>query len=111
MPLTIIDTTEDRDFVDGETIYDVDGNAYVYRASINSAVLRRSDRISYSLATQDERNCFTRTVPPVIRCWRCGITVFASSDNKTGLCTGCEKLHSSVVINAEQWAQTCERNG
>jgi hypothetical protein len=28
---------------------------------------------------------------PVQTCAGCGITVFASSDNKTGLCTGCQR--------------------
>lgn len=32
---------------------------------------------------------------PVQTCSGCGITVFASSDNKSGLCTGCERTNNA----------------
>lgn len=56
-----LDRTEDRNFREGETIYDVDGNAYAVQN--NKAVLSRPNTtVSYFLGRQ-MRECFSRKNP------------------------------------------------
>jgi hypothetical protein len=65
MTLRILDPNEDRNFAEGETIYDTDGNAFTVRDG--HAVLNKHEtainRVTYSLASQEMRNCFSRTDP------------------------------------------------
>jgi hypothetical protein len=60
MPLTTLDTTEDRNFAEGETVFDVDGNSYTVRKG--HAELNLNDGILYKLSG-DMRNCFSRKNP------------------------------------------------
>lgn len=63
--LKMVDETEDRDFAEGETVYDVDGNAYTVMN--NRAVLQVDSNVtrSYYLgpANGTMRRCFSRTNP------------------------------------------------
>ena len=61
MALQVVDETEDRNFQSGETIYDVDGNAYTVEG--HHAVLRDGNTsIRYFLGRQ-MKLCFSRTNP------------------------------------------------
>ena len=61
MAFQFIDETEDRDFRQGETIYDVDGNAY--KVDCHRAVLQRGNcRVSYFLG-RSMKLCFSRNNP------------------------------------------------
>lgn len=87
-----IDPNEDRNFRNGETIYDVDGNAYTVENG--KAVLRRGNCSTSYFLGREMRKCFTREVPPRIRCSGCGISVLTSSDDKSGLCSSCKRARS-----------------
>lgn len=63
MALQTLDPTEDRNFRDGETIWDVDGNAYTVRGPC--AVLNLNDNIVNNLNEPGMRECFTRIPPGV----------------------------------------------
>lgn len=59
--LKTVDPTEDRNFAEGETIYDVDGNAFTVKGG--KAVLERGNgRVSYFLG-RTMRLCFSRRNP------------------------------------------------
>lgn len=61
MALVELDRSEDRNFAEGETIYDVDGNAYTVRN--NKAVLNvENTTVSYFLG-RTMRECFSRKNP------------------------------------------------
>jgi hypothetical protein len=48
----------DRDFREGETVFDVDGNSYTVRGGY--AELNINDMIRYNLNDGEMRNCFSR---------------------------------------------------
>lgn len=60
-----LNTTEDRNFAEGETVFDVDGNSYTVRR--DRAELNINDSISYGLNEGNVRNCFSRTRPVTLR--------------------------------------------
>ena len=62
MALRTLDPTEDRNFAEGETIFDTDGNVFTVRDG--RAVLNGSERgVNYNLASKEMRNCFSRANP------------------------------------------------
>jgi hypothetical protein len=66
MTLKQLDLTEDRNFINGETVYDVDGNAYTVVARFGTsmvAVLNRCSKVVYDLMSKDMILCFSRTNP------------------------------------------------
>lgn len=58
--LQCLDTTEDRNFSEGETVFDVDGNAYVVHRGY--AELKANRQLLHKLAAE-MRNCFSRKNP------------------------------------------------
>ena len=110
MALTPLDPNEDRKFRNGETVYDVDGNAYTVHGAFTDmnqfVTLNVNNSIEYALELPDMRDCFSRKNPkdpdPVQTCPGCGITVFVSSDNASGYCTGCTKAGREWVFGAER---------
>ena len=61
MALQNVNMDEDRNFAEGETFYDVDGNAYTVEC--NRAVLQRANgRVSYFLG-RSMKLCFSRNNP------------------------------------------------
>jgi hypothetical protein len=65
MPLTFLDPSEDHEFQDGETIYDVDGNSYTVK-NHRAVLSRENSTVSYFLG-RTMKLCFSRTNPKATR--------------------------------------------
>lgn len=57
--LKYVDTTEDRDFQEGETIYDVDDNAYIVKNNLAILKVNPNEERGYYLGPT-MKLCFSR---------------------------------------------------